>query len=127
MKKKDGGAPAAATAANQDLMCRLLEEGRPHTRPAAAVGRQVGTGNDAALKRGIRWFCNVAGLIMLAGLIMVHLPWIGTSEQVFYFVVGLVLCPVLPIFGYWVSKQSWDDDDDAGGRSEVIIYSLRHC
>ncbi|TVU50204.1 hypothetical protein EJB05_01568, partial [Eragrostis curvula] len=102
MKKTEGGqARAAAAAAKQDLMCRLLEEGRLPPEVSATALRII------AVKTGIKWFSYVTGLVLLAFYIKVQFPWTGTGEQVYSFLVELLICLAIPAGGYGLSKY-WD-------------------
>uniref|UniRef100_A0A0E0PWW0 Uncharacterized protein n=1 Tax=Oryza rufipogon TaxID=4529 RepID=A0A0E0PWW0_ORYRU len=120
----DVGAAAArpAAAAHQDLICRLLEEGRaPPRRAAEEVDRRVlarssgrinGISDDTPTIRvaawmitAIRWTLNIIGLALLIFYTAIQFPWSGTILDLTLFVADVIFCLAIPAGGYMITSE----------------------
>ncbi|KAF0907857.1 hypothetical protein E2562_022261 [Oryza meyeriana var. granulata] len=113
------------TAAESDLVCSLLEEGRagpaarapPRITADVAValpqhGRDGHRYNPIHALAGMRaavWFFNTVALVLL-GIVAVKLvPLCKTTQQVFICILSVLICFGMLVMGYCMIKITKDD------------------
>lgn len=70
----------------------------------------------------MQWFCNVTGLVLFGLVIKVHCnPWIGSTEQLFYLVISVIMCLAFPAMGYALSRD-WDPIEETTSKTPQFYY-----